>query len=142
MRYVDINPDIFYVEPVASVYEVEVGSVIQFMYDGKQKTAIVLNPEWNGKLHALRLREIQMQTMQRLLESIRPDREEKLVLAKYKESRYVKDRPYRTYIIDKISNVRKVELAPAKPKPTPTPKKTIQTKPKEVAPKKYSMYEE
>jgi len=140
MRYVDINPDIFYVEPVGSVYEVEVGSVIQFMYDGRQKTVIVLNPEWNGKLHALRLREIQIQTMQRLLESIRPDREEKLVLNKYKESRYVKDRPYRTYIIDKISSVRKVELAPDKPKPTP--KKTIQTKPKEVVTKKYSMYEE
>lgn len=122
MRYIDTNPEIFYVETVSSIREVEVGSVVQFMYDGKQKVIIVLNPEWDGKLHALRLRQIQIQTMQRLLDNIQLDKDEKQVLNKYKNSSYVKDRPYRTYMIDKISVVRKVELAPKPPKPTPTPK--------------------
>jgi hypothetical protein len=140
MRYIDSNPETYIVEPVASISEVEVGSVVEFIYDGKQKHAIVLNPEWNGKLHALRLRNIATQTLQQLLRLIGDNNDEKKILAEYKESRYVKDRPYRTYTIDKISNIRKVYLTlpPVKPKPTPKVKK--EEKKEEI--KKYKMYEE
>lgn len=42
---------------------INVGDVIQFMYNGEERTAFVVNPEYKMKLHALSMKAIDRRTM-------------------------------------------------------------------------------
>jgi hypothetical protein len=96
------------------------GKVVQFTYDGEQKTALVLNPEWQGKMHALSLKAIDLDSVQNMMERIDGITDPDVIYEAFRNSKYVMDRPYRTYLLNKISALREVYVKIPKP-PTGEP---------------------
>lgn len=86
------------------------GKVVQFTYDGEQKTALVLNPEWQGKMHALSLKSINLNDVQEIIEVIKGITDSDVMYDALRNSKYVVDRPYRTYLLSKISALREVYI--------------------------------
>jgi hypothetical protein len=86
------------------------GKVIQFTYDGEQKYALVLNPGWEGKLHALSLRDINLSDFKDMRKLVGDEQDGELIYSKFRTSRFVVDRPYRTYLLSKISTLREVYI--------------------------------
>lgn len=84
------------------------GKVIQFTYDGEQKYALVLNPEWDGKLHALSLRDVDFNKFIQVRKLVGKDTNGEVLYSKFKTSTLVVDRPYRTYLLSKISALREI----------------------------------
>lgn len=86
------------------------GKVIQFTYDGEQKYALVLNPEWEGKLHALSIQNIDISKFSSIIKLVGSETDGDILYSKFKNSALVVDRPYRTYLLSKISALREVFL--------------------------------
>ncbi len=84
------------------------GKVIQFTYDGEQKYALVLNPEWEGKLHALSIKDVTLSKFIEIRKLVGSDTDGQLLYSKFRNSSLVADRPYRTYLLSKISTLREV----------------------------------
>jgi len=84
------------------------GKVIQFTYDGEQKYALVLNPEWQGKLHDLSLRDIDISKIVRIRQLVGEETDGETLYSKFRTSTLVADRPYRTYLLSKVSALREV----------------------------------
>jgi hypothetical protein len=84
------------------------GKVIQFTYDGEQKYALVLNREWEGKLHALSLKDINVSKFIEIRKLVGTDTDGQLLYSKFRNSSLLADRPYRTYLLSKISTLREV----------------------------------
>lgn len=102
--------DLFGTRRFVSRTKLNTGAVVQFTYDGEEKYAVVLDPEWNGKMHALSLRELSSDQLKNLLSELKGivDREE--IYDKYKSSSYTETRPYRTYLINKMKSLRQIYL--------------------------------
>ena len=126
MTFIDSYKDIFGTRRFMSRGAITPGTVVQFTYDGEQKYALVLDPEWNGKLHGLSLKTLSVDGMKTLLEEVKTMTSREEVYAKYKSSQYTEDRPYRTYTVSKMSAVREIFLKPQPTKITPTP--TVEVK--------------
>lgn len=91
--------------------DIRVGDVIMFMYNGEERTVFVLNPEYKMKLHGLSMKAIDRRTM--------------MVEVFAKKDLYVtpidfynrvvgqetikKTDSYRTYDLNKMGNIRRVE---------------------------------
>jgi hypothetical protein len=86
------------------------GKVIQFTYDSEQKYALVLNPEWEGKLHALSLRDINLSKFIEIRKLVGDDTDGQRLYAKFRNSPLLVDRPYRTYLLSKVSTLREVYI--------------------------------
>jgi hypothetical protein len=84
------------------------GKVIQFTYDGEQKYALVLNPGWEGKLHALSIKEVNLSKFIEIRKLVGSDTDGQLLYSKFRNSSLVADRPYRTYLLSKVSTLREV----------------------------------
>ena len=84
------------------------GKVIQFTYDGEQKYALVLNPEWEGKLHALSIKDVNISKFIQIRNLVGDDTDGEILYAKFRTSTLVADRPYRTYLLSKVSTLREV----------------------------------
>jgi hypothetical protein len=84
------------------------GKVIQFTYDGQQKYALVLNPEWQGKLHALSLKDINAGEFIEIRKLVGSDTDGQILYSRFRNSSLVDDRPYRTYLLSKVSALREV----------------------------------
>jgi hypothetical protein len=84
------------------------GKVIQFTYDGEQKYALVLNPEWEGKLHALSIKDVNLSKFIEIRKLVGSDSDSQLLYSKFRNSSLVADRPYRTYLLSKVSTLREV----------------------------------
>lgn len=84
------------------------GKVIQFTYDGEQKYALVLNPEWEGKLHALSIKDVNLSKFIQIRQLVGSDTDGQLLYSKFRNSNLVADRPYRTYLLSKVSTLREV----------------------------------
>jgi hypothetical protein len=84
------------------------GKVIQFTYDGEQKYALVLNPEWEGKLHALSIKDINLSKLIEIRKLIGSETDGQVLYSKFRNSNLVADRPYRTYLLSKVSTLREV----------------------------------
>ena len=84
------------------------GKVIQFTYDGEQKYALVLNREWEGKLHALSLEDINVSKFIEIRKLVGTDTDGQLLYFKFRNSSLLSDRPYRRYLLSKISTLREV----------------------------------
>ena len=84
------------------------GKVIQFTYDGEQKYALVLNPEWEGKLHALSIKDVNLSKFIEIRKLVGSDNDGQLLYSKFRNSSLVADRPYRTYLLSKVSTLREV----------------------------------
>jgi len=84
------------------------GKVIQFTYDGEQKYALVLNPEWDGKLHGLSIKDINLSKFIDIRKLVGSDTDGQVLYSKFKTSGLLTDRPYRTYLLSKVSALREV----------------------------------
>jgi len=84
------------------------GKVVQFTYDGEQKYALVLNPEWEGKLHALSIKDVNLSKFIEIRKLVGSDSDSQLLYSKFRNSNLVADRPYRTYLLSKVSTLREV----------------------------------
>ena len=93
-----------------SVGRLAPGKVIQFTYDGQQKYALVLNPEWQGKLHALSLKDINAGEFIEIRKLVRSDTDGQILYSRFRNSTLVADRPYRTYLLSKVSALREVYI--------------------------------
>lgn len=91
--------------------QISVGDVIQFMYDGEQRTVYVMNPDWAMKLHGLSMKAIDRRTL--MVEVVA-----KSDLYKSPQDFYTrvlsqgpvsKTDSYRTYDLRKMGNIMKVE---------------------------------
>lgn len=117
MDFIDDYKEIFGIRQFVSKRSLSPGTVVQFTYDNEQKYALILNPEWEGKMHALSLRFLSRESLIRLLKEIKElgDTAEALY-DRYKVSEYAESRPYRTYTIGKISALREIYLKETKKK--------------------------
>ncbi len=86
------------------------GKVVQFTYDGDQKYALVLNPEWEGKMHALSLQTFTPDSLQEMFDLTEGETDERIIYDKFKTSNYVEERPYRTYLLSKMTALREVYI--------------------------------
>ncbi len=86
------------------------GKVVQFTYDNEQKFALVLNPDWQGKLHALSLKTLTPDSLKSILEELVNESSYDSIYEKYKNSKYVESRSYRTYTVSKIKTLREIFL--------------------------------
>lgn len=84
------------------------GKVIQFTYDGEQKYALVLNPDWEDKLHALSLKDITLSKFIEIRKLVGSDTDGQLLYSKFRNSSLLAERPYRTYLLSKVSALREV----------------------------------
>lgn len=112
MDFIESYKDMFGVRKFTSNTKLKPGSVVQFTYDGEQKYAVVLNPNWQGRMHALSLKSLSASTLQNLLNEIVYETDPDALYAKYKSSTYTENRPYRTYTITKIKSLREIYLKP------------------------------
>lgn len=86
------------------------GKVIQFTYDGEQKYALVLNPEWQGKLHALSIKDVNISKFVQIRNLVGEETNGEALYSKFRASTLVADRPYRTYLLSKVSALREVYI--------------------------------
>jgi len=135
MNFIDAYKDLFGTRRFTSRSAITPGTVVQFTYDGEQKYALVLDPEWNGKMHALSLKTLSVDGLKSLLDEVKTMTSREEIYAKYKESQYTEDRPYRTYTISKMSAIRQIYLKAQQTKIVPT--KPIEA---EVVKETYGMY--
>lgn len=84
------------------------GKVIQFTYDGEQKYALVLNPNWEDKLHGLSLKDVDLSKFIQIRDLVGSETNGEDLYNKFKNSNFVVDRPYRTYLLSKISALREI----------------------------------
>lgn len=141
MDFIDSYKELFGVRRFAARVNLKPGTVVQFTYDGEQKYAMILNPVWEGKMHALSLKSLSPDGLKNLLKELSEEDNADAIYSKYKTSSYTENRPYRTYTLDKVRSLREIYLK--EPKPTPTPKPSPTTVKKESEPiKRYGLYEE
>ena len=95
-----------------SVRKLEPGVVIQFTYEGEQKYALVLNPRWQGKLHGLSLQDVDINKFIRIRQLVGEETNGEALYSKFRASTLVTDRPYRTYLLSKVSALREVYVKP------------------------------
>lgn len=135
---VEAYKDLFGTRRFTSYGKLSTGKVVQFTYDSEQKYAVVLDPDWEGKMHALSLKSLSPDSLKTLLNDLKDMTSREEVYANYKSSQYTETRPYRTYVISKISSLREIYLKekPKQPKKEVKPKET----PKRAEPKKFEMY--
>ena len=90
--------------------ELKPGDVIQFTYDGEERTVFVLNPDWQLKLHGLSMAKIDRTTL--LNEIFDKAADYRTPIDMYerviKRKEIMKTDSYRTYNIRKIGNLTKV----------------------------------
>lgn len=114
MDYIDSYKDVFGTRRFTSFGNLKPGSIVQFTYDTEQKYAMVLDPDWEGKMHALSLRGLSVNNLQDLLKEVSKENSSEAIYSKYKSSTYAETRPYRTYTISKIKYLREIYLKPIK----------------------------
>lgn len=88
--------------------DLQPGKVVQFTYNGEQKYAIVLNPNWKDKMHAISLKALTPSTFIEIQKIINGEQDGQKIYDSFKSSTLVDDRPYRTYLLSKISTLREI----------------------------------
>lgn len=107
---IDAYKDIFGTRKFTSVSKLTPGTVVQFTYDDEQKHAVVLDPNWEGKMHALSLKNISPDDLRKFLIELVQITSKEEIYSRYKNSPYTVNRPYRTYSLTKVSALREVYL--------------------------------
>lgn len=108
MRFLDTNTKKFGLRrPPAGK---EVGMVVKFLYENEPKYALILDPEWDGKMHAIKLEITTQKDLENLLTDLDRYDDYDALVAKYQQARYVPERPYRTYLTKKVRNLQEIYL--------------------------------
>jgi len=110
MDFIDSHKELFGTRRFVSRSKLVVGMFIQFTYDGEQKYAVVLNPDWQGKLHAFSVKTLTPSDLTELLTELKGITDPTIMYEHYKLSRFVGERPYRTYLISKMQALREIYL--------------------------------
>lgn len=110
MAFFDEIASRFGIRKFVSQKKLDAGKVVQFTYNGEQKYALVLNPSWEGKMHALSLPSLNETTLEEIFKLTEGITDPDEVYSKFKASRFVSDRPYRTYLLNKISTMREIYI--------------------------------
>lgn len=141
MDFIDAYKELFGVRRFTTRTKLKPGTIVQFTYDNEQKYAMILNPEWEGKMHALSLKSLSPDGLTNLLKELSEEDNADEIYAKYKTSTYTETRPYRTYTLSKVRSLREIYLKEPKTKSTPKPSpKIVERSPEEI--KRYGLYEE
>lgn len=100
--------------------QIRLGQVLEIQYTaagGEKDTAMILvtDPEYNGKLHALKLTNLSETEMELLISEVRSvirsnPANKTTVYDALKNTPYVAIRPYRTYIKNNINSVKRITL--------------------------------
>lgn len=106
----DNYKDLFGTRRFTAISNLQPGAVVQFTYDGEQKYALVLDPEWQQKMHALSLKQLSEDSLKKLLSEVKNLTSREEIYDKYKSSQYTELRSYRTYSIKKIRALRVIYL--------------------------------
>jgi hypothetical protein len=88
----------------------DVGMVVQFLYESETKYALIADPDWDGKMHAIKLEITNQKDLEELLTDLDRYDDYDAIVAKYTRKSYVPDRPYRTYLVDKVRNLKEIYL--------------------------------
>lgn len=90
------------------------GAVVRFLYESKERYAIVLDPYHKGKMHAFNLELRSPEELKELLNELDKNDNYDVMYNKYLNSKYTEDRSYRTFLTNKISNLQEVYLKKSK----------------------------
>jgi hypothetical protein len=88
------------------------GTVLQFTYNGKQRYAIIVTPNWLDKMHAIQIKDIGPTKLIQLLEELQPFElaDPQDIQGAFTATEYTDDRPYRTFTLDKVTQIKQVVL--------------------------------
>ena len=143
MDFIDGYREMFGTRTFISRINLTSGKIVQFTYDNEQKYALVLNPSWEGKMHALSLKNLSPDNLHSLLKELDGVVGEEEIYAKYVNSNYTEKRPYRTYRLDKISTLREIFLKPISETSKPPPEVKIEDAiVKDTPLETYTMYQD
>jgi hypothetical protein len=94
------------------VTDVWPGDVIKFNYDGKERTAFVVHPNWNEKLHALSLKSIDHTTLVNgVMKKFTLTTPPETFYKQYLKPVISNTDSYRTYNLNKITRIRKMDYS-------------------------------
>lgn len=110
MAFFDEASSRFGIRKFISQRTLNAGKIVQFTYEGEQKYALVLNPNWQGKMHALSLPALNETTLDEIFKLTDGINDPDAIYSKFKTSRFVSDRPYRTYLLNKVSTMREIYI--------------------------------
>jgi hypothetical protein len=88
----------------------DVGMVVQFTYENETKYALIADPDWEGKMHAIKLEITNQKDLEELLTDLDRYDDYDALVANYTRKPYVPERPYRTYLVNKVRNLKEVYL--------------------------------
>jgi len=91
-----------------------VGAVVRFSYNGTSRMAIVLDPGYDNKMHAIQLDTLTAESLIDLLNDIQKSDTYESLRERFMRSPYSQDRAYRTFLITKISGLEEVVLVKSK----------------------------
>lgn len=106
MNLVEQYPNMFGVRRPSK----KTGAVVRFLYESKERYAIVLDPYHKGKMHAFNLELRSPEELKDLLDKLDKSDNYDAMYNKYLNSKYTEDRAYRTFLTNKITNLQEVYL--------------------------------
>lgn len=91
----------------ANLQKLQIGDVIQFIYNKELKTVLVTNPKWQKKLHGLSLNAIPRKLFLPLIQEVKSEKSAKLFYtSKVKPNPIGPRHAYRTYSLESMSNLK------------------------------------
>lgn len=99
--------------------QIRTGQVLEITYDDEVAMVLVIDPDYKGKMHAIKLTNLSETDMESLIHEIRfvtkgkktvEDVDKIEMYNKFKNTRYGAARPYRTYTKDKVKAVKRITL--------------------------------
>jgi hypothetical protein len=108
----ELYRDFIELKPVTIKQDILPASVLRFVYNGKQRFAIVLTSNWLDKMHAIQIKDIGPVKLIQLLEELQgfemalPEE----IQGAFTRIDYTEPRPYRTFTLNKISQIDHVIL--------------------------------
>ena len=137
MDYTSTHSRNIITEDASGIYSIESGSIVRFNYKGKNVTnsrpiVLVLNPDWDGKLHGLALEpmsENMLNDLYKIVKETLGDKIEKITRLRFGRGKaritdpqqfyssklkplmptQSKESPYRTYLRSGVTNVRMID---------------------------------
>lgn len=95
----------------ANISNRDVGMVVRFQYEGETKHAIILDVNYEGKMHAIKLYDnLSASNLKKLLNELDGSESYDVLVGRYMNAPYTPDRAYRTYLLNKMKGVQRIFL--------------------------------
>jgi hypothetical protein len=108
----ELYRDFIELKPVTIKQDILPASVLRFVYNGRERFAIVLTSNWLDKMHAIQIKDIGPVKLIQLLEELQgfemalPEE----IQGAFTRIDYTEPRPYRTFTLNKMSQLTQVWL--------------------------------